>query len=294
MVEILEDGFEQEAGVWLHRPAVPGRADAWHVSTSDNHTSGGQRAWLCGSPQGDYPITVAAALSTDWYLLGSGASASVWSKMDAEPNGPVSAFDGGIVQILIEGELLPTLLTPQGGYPRTMGETADTNVIAPGTPCLSGTDPDWRQLQFNLAAFAGKRVQIRFIFGSDNVPSFHSGWLLDDFSLTPGERDPTDAPLPTATVATRVLAAPPSPNPFNPRVVFQLQQAPDAGSVVLEIMDARGHFKRRLHAGPLGPGVSRFEWDGRDHQGRALATGVYWYRVRSSLGSESGSLILMR
>ena len=36
---------------------------------------------------------------------------------------------------------------------------------------------------------------------------------------------------------------------------------------------------RRVWEGPLGAGSHRFTWDGRDAAGKAVAAGVYVYRV---------------
>ena len=36
---------------------------------------------------------------------------------------------------------------------------------------------------------------------------------------------------------------------------------------------------RQLWHGPLGAGSHRFVWDGRDEKGKAVAAGVYIYKV---------------
>ena len=72
---------------------------------------------------GEYPAEAAAELLTDWYRIGSGARAGLWSRMDAETNGPTLAFDGGIVEIQGEGNLGWESLQPAGGYAYTMSPT---------------------------------------------------------------------------------------------------------------------------------------------------------------------------
>ena len=292
LVHDLDDGFEQGSS-WGHQPAADGRADAWHLSAARNHTSAGMRAWHCGSFSAEYAPGTAAVLASDWYLLGASASAHVWSWMDAEPNGPAGAFDGGIVQI--HSDAGTSLLVPTSGYPRRMAETAGTNVLEPGTPCLSGRSTAWERLEFDLSAYAGQRVQIRFVFAADNVatPFGYAGWTLDDFALAPGDVDPTATGETPASGRQTLLAGPPSPNPFNPHVRFVLR-VPAPMHVQLDILDVRGRLVRALLDASLPAGPRGVIWDGSDARQRAVASGVYYYRVRSALGTDSGRVILAR
>ena len=68
------------------------------------------------------------------------------------------------------------------------------------------------------------------------------------------------------------------PNPFNPAVVLPLDLATDAGAS-LTVHDILGRRVRQVWDGPLGAGSHRFVWDGRDEAGKAVAAGVYVYRV---------------
>ena len=69
------------------------------------------------------------------------------------------------------------------------------------------------------------------------------------------------------------------PNPFNPAVVIPLDLATDAAQMSLTVYDVLGRRVRQLWQGPLGAGSHRFSWDGRDEAGKAVAAGVYLYRV---------------
>jgi len=69
------------------------------------------------------------------------------------------------------------------------------------------------------------------------------------------------------------------PNPFNPAVVLPLDLATDAADVSLQVHDVLGRRVRQVWQGPLRAGQHRFVWDGRDEAGRAVAAGVYVYRV---------------
>ena len=69
------------------------------------------------------------------------------------------------------------------------------------------------------------------------------------------------------------------PNPFNPSVVIPLDLAKDAAGVSLTVYDVLGRRVRQVWDGPLGAGTHRFVWDGRDEAGKAVAAGVYIYKV---------------
>ena len=91
----------------------------------------------------------------------------------------------------------------------------------------------------------------------------------------------------TATAVQTSAAARPAqyrlgdsyPNPFNPAVVLPLDLAKDAAEVSLRVHDVLGRRVRQVWQGPLGAGSHRFVWDGRDEAGKAVAAGVYVYRV---------------
>ena len=69
------------------------------------------------------------------------------------------------------------------------------------------------------------------------------------------------------------------PNPFNPAVVIPLDLAKDAAGVSLTVYDVLGRRVRQVWDGSLGAGRHRFTWDGRDEAGKAVAAGVYIYKV---------------
>ena len=102
VVRDLVEGFEGDQGRWQHHSMVAPQPDAWQLTETWNRTPGGSRAWLCGSESGDYPLGIAAALVTDWYAIDPGATASVWSLMDARELAADLAVDGGRIEIQVE------------------------------------------------------------------------------------------------------------------------------------------------------------------------------------------------
>jgi hypothetical protein len=79
------------------------------------------------------------------------------------------------------------------------------------------------------------------------------------------------APRPPANLAAH-------PNPFNPATTLAFE-LPDAATVILEIVDLRGHRVRVLADGPRPAGRHEVLWAGRDARGRPVTAGVYLARL---------------
>lgn len=102
----------------------------------------------------------------------------------------------------------------------------------------------------------------------------------------------SDAPVPVAAGGVRLGR--PTPNPFNPVTNLALGLARD-GQVRLAVYDVRGAEVRVLVDGPLAAGDHVFTWDGRDDQGRAMPSGLYLARARTTAGgSDVQRLVLAR
>ena len=84
-----------------------------------------------------------------------------------------------------------------------------------------------------------------------------------------------------------------APNPFNSETViswFLLRPAPTR----VEVFALTGQRVAVLHQGPKKAGVHRVHWDGRDDQGRPLASGVYLYRLVTTESVQTRKLTLLR
>jgi flagellar hook assembly protein FlgD len=96
-------------------------------------------------------------------------------------------------------------------------------------------------------------------------------------------------------VATRRFAlAQNHPNPFNPATVIEFTVPEGGGEVFLEIFDVSGRLVRRLASGPRDAGTQSVIWQGRDESGRAVSSGVYYYRLRARDFEETRRMVLVR
>lgn len=84
-----------------------------------------------------------------------------------------------------------------------------------------------------------------------------------------------------------------SPNPFNPRTDIRFS-LPGEALASVDVYDARGRWIARLHEGVLGRGWHTVAWDGRDHGGRAVPSGVYLAQVRAGEHRDTAKLVLAK
>ena len=96
---------------------------------------------------------------------------------------------------------------------------------------------------------------------------------------SPVGEQPTAVRTPAVTRPAQHRLGDSYPNPFNPAVVIPLELATDAAGVSLRVYDVLGRRVRQVWQGPLQAGSHRFVWDGRDAAGKAVAAGVYIYKV---------------
>lgn len=122
------------------------------------------------------------------------------------------------------------------------------------------------------------------------------GTLIEQLILLPGTTGMAASPGggPGGGASNPTLAAHASwPNPFNPRTTIGFDLAAPA-HVTLRILDARGRSVRTLIDGTLTARRHRVDWDGRDAGGRAVASGVYWYRLETAGHVATRKLVLCR
>lgn len=172
------DGAEGGTNEWGHS----GTNDVWHISARRAHS--GSNSWYFGSEQaGLYPDSAKASLVTPALLAPAGCKLVFWHWLWTEElKDAAHAWDGGLVEISTNAGASYAQITPVGGYPYVIfGHSA--SAFPDGTPCFAGSN-DWTRVEFDLAAYAGKEIMIRFTFGSDGYV-VHEGWYLDDIEVQP-------------------------------------------------------------------------------------------------------------
>lgn len=88
------------------------------------------------------------------------------------------------------------------------------------------------------------------------------------------------------------------PDPFNPETWIPFELDHDA-NVTIEIYDSSGGLVRTLAVGdtPTGSYIKQAKavyWDGKDSDGTAVASGVYFYTLRADSFSETRRLVVLK
>lgn len=83
------------------------------------------------------------------------------------------------------------------------------------------------------------------------------------------------------------------PNPFNSETVFRFDLV-QRRDVDLRVYNLEGQRVSTLVSGSRGPGNYVVRWNGRDDDGRALASGIYLYRLEAGGLVETRKLLLVR
>jgi len=83
------------------------------------------------------------------------------------------------------------------------------------------------------------------------------------------------------------------PNPFNPKTTIRFG-LPEASDVLITVFDVSGRAVKTLRDGVLPAGNHSVEWDGRDEDGKSLATGVYFYRLEADAERIQRKMLLLK
>ncbi|MBU8923226.1 MAG: T9SS type A sorting domain-containing protein, partial [Bacteroidales bacterium] len=83
------------------------------------------------------------------------------------------------------------------------------------------------------------------------------------------------------------------PNPFNPATEISYV-LPAAGSVLLEVYDVAGRRIKTLVDGVQPPGRYSADWTGHNETGGRVASGVYFYRLRTGKKVLTRKMVLLR
>jgi hypothetical protein len=200
---------------------------------------------------------------------------------------------------------LSFLVAEAGGAPR-----ACTNDLRPRTE--SGAQ--WTMTVEN-GVRPGARVTVGWE-GFDRLPSELDAALLDptdgvavdprsatsyafradarrELVLVVGPREYVEAHARRVTIPAVHALLQNQPNPFRPGTEIRYQLA-SAAAVRLAVFDAQGRQVRTLVDGTVAAGHHRVAWDGRDAHGRAVPSGLYFYRLVAGAFTATRKMVLSR
>ncbi len=133
--------------------------------------------------------------------------------------------------------------------------------------------------------------QVDFVFLGFPLYYFQEqgvGALINQLLEEMGESDVDEAIIPDNILTCKAV-----PNPFNPvtSIYFNI---PEDSNVTLDIYNLRGQRIRHLINGVFDEGEHIGQWNGTDDNGKAVATGIYYYVLEAGGSSISRKLLLLK
>ncbi|MBN2541455.1 T9SS type A sorting domain-containing protein [bacterium] len=159
-------------------------------------------SWWCGDEDiGGYNNRWLQFLTTEEIDLPSSPSGNliftfksnyrVQTATGSIPDG-FDSWDGLNVRVATGGDTLFEVMEPIGGYPYESMYAFDYNLEGTDMPGWGGNSYGWISPVFNLNAYLGETIQLRFALASDGVTSSYDnptlmGWVIDDLLIRDDE-----------------------------------------------------------------------------------------------------------
>ena len=83
------------------------------------------------------------------------------------------------------------------------------------------------------------------------------------------------------------------PNPFNPSTVIEFS-LPTPSRAEVKVFNILGQVVKELADRDFPAGHHQLIWDGTDAKGRAVPSGIYFYRVLNGNRAESKKMVLLK
>ncbi|MEA2096519.1 MAG: T9SS type A sorting domain-containing protein [Candidatus Cloacimonadota bacterium] len=83
------------------------------------------------------------------------------------------------------------------------------------------------------------------------------------------------------------------PNPFNPSTTIKLDLA-ESGRIELVIYNVKGQKVKTLTNEFLEKGLHSIEWNGKDSNNKAIASGIYFYKISAGKSTSMRKMLLLK
>ncbi|OQY37688.1 MAG: hypothetical protein B6226_04920 [Candidatus Cloacimonetes bacterium 4572_65] len=157
------------------------------------------------------------------------------------------------------------------------------------TPITGGNNQEasteWTEFSYNLSDFATQTI--RFAIQSVSEDAFM--FLIDDIALSAPNGTPNNG---TDAVMTTILGGN-YPNPFNPETTISYNMK-NSGNVTIEVYNILGQKVKTLVNENKTAGNHTVVWAGLNDNNDSVASGIYFYKMRSGKYSKTHKMILMK
>ncbi len=145
----------------------------------------------------------------------------------------------------------------------------------------------------DLRDYRSSEVKVRFRLVSNGDEFVGNGWIIDYVSIRE-QNDVTDVDNGGSSRGPTVLELDQNhPNPFNPSTTIRYY-LPDKSGIRLEVYDVSGKRVVCLVDSQKDRGAHTIEWNGKDQQGNAVGSGIYFYRLTVGEQTISKKMVLLR
>ena len=186
--------------------------------------------------------------------------------------------------------LFAPLIVSEADTSATAGEAYQYDVDAAGNPAPSYlllTAPEGMTIDPNTGVIDWLPMTLGFFDVSVGVANSQG---VDDQSFTIHVNRPTGVP---DEVPAQFFLAANHPNPFNPATTIRFG-LPVAGHVELAIFNIQGQRITTLVDELMPQGQHETTWYGRDDRGNVMASGIYFYRIKSGRFIQTRKMTLLK
>ena len=164
-----------------------------------------------------------------------------------------------------------------------------------------GTEGDLIHVTYDLVDGESLPSQVEFYFSIANLPGTSMDpELLNVVCDYPNENSPLA--VSTASVAIDQGGTIPSvyalhqnyPNPFNPSTQISFDVPKDNEVIMLNVYNILGQNITTLANSAMTPGRYTMEWNATDEMGNPVASGIYFYELRSPSFTSRKKMLLIR
>ncbi len=151
----------------------------------------------------------------------------------------------------------------------------------------TGQKDYWHTVLFDLGDYTEENVRLRFRLVTDSSLN-DPGWSVGNVRIVAS----TGANTPQIPAATTLLQGN-YPNPFNPETIIRFSLA-TAGDVKLNIYNLKGQKIRTLVDDELPVAEHAILWDGVDDTHKKVASGVYFYTLKTGDYRSTKKMLLIK
>ena len=152
---------------------------------------------------------------------------------------------------------------------------------------FSGVNNYWHRVVVSLADYVDNQVYLRFWFVSDETLN-DPGWKIDGIQVVSSEGIASyEIPI-----ATKLFGN--YPNPFNSITTIRFTTENTEKNTELIIYNLKGQKVKTLIAESLSAGYHSVIWNGTDDKDKPVASGLYFYKLKTKDYSKVRKMMLLK